>query len=91
MSRSVVDLPQPDGPEQHQQPPGRGLEADVVDRAGRAPVLGDPAQRHLRHVPRRRPYRPTIASTSARRKRSTTSMNTIDGTSRISAVIEAIW
>jgi hypothetical protein len=35
--------------------------------------------------------RPTIASTSALRKRSTTSMNPIEGTSSRSAVIEAIW
>jgi ABC-type glycerol-3-phosphate transport system substrate-binding protein len=35
--------------------------------------------------------RPTIASTSAFRNRSTTSMNPIDGTSSRSAVMEAIW
>jgi hypothetical protein len=35
--------------------------------------------------------RPTIASTSALRKRSTTSMKAIDGTSSSSAVIDAIW
>ena len=36
-------------------------------------------------------YRPTIASTSAFRKRSTTSMKAIDGISSRSAVIDAIW
>ena len=34
---------------------------------------------------------PILDSTSAFRKRSTNSMNPIDGTSRISAVIAAIW
>ena len=34
---------------------------------------------------------PTLASTSALRKRSTNSMNRMDGTSNSSAVIEAIW
>jgi predicted nucleic-acid-binding protein len=34
---------------------------------------------------------PTLASTSARRKRSITSMNATEGTSRMSAVIAAIW
>lgn len=34
---------------------------------------------------------PTFASTSALRNRSTTSMKPTDGTSRIRAVIEAIW
>ena len=37
------------------------------------------------------PHVPTLASTSARRKRSITSMKRIEGSSRISAVIEAIW
>ncbi len=36
-------------------------------------------------------YRPTPASTSAFRNRSTTSMNAIDGTSSSKAVIDAIW
>ena len=36
-------------------------------------------------------YRPTIASTSAFRNRSTSSMKPIDGISSSSAVIEAIW
>ena len=36
-------------------------------------------------------YRPIIASTSAFRKRSTSSMNAIDGTSSSRAVIDAIW
>lgn len=36
-------------------------------------------------------YAPTFASTSARRKRSMNSMNSTDGTRRISAVIEATW
>ena len=35
------------------------------------------------------PQAPTLASTSARRKRSMNSMNSTEGTSRISAVIEA--
>jgi hypothetical protein len=35
--------------------------------------------------------RPILPSTSALRKRSTNSMKRIDGTSRIKAVIEAIW
>ena len=39
----------------------------------------------------RRTHRPIRASTSARRNRSTTSMNPIDGSSRISAVMDAIW
>lgn len=38
---------------------------------------------------RPRPQAPTLASTSARRKRSMNSMNSTEGTSRISAVIEA--
>ena len=36
-------------------------------------------------------HRPILLSTSAFKNRSTNSMNRIDGTSRISAVIEAIW
>jgi len=41
-------------------------------------------------APSLRRYRPTIASTSALRKRSTTSMKPIDGMSSSSAVIDAI-
>lgn len=37
------------------------------------------------------PHRPTCASTSARKKRSTKNMKAIDGTNRIRAVMEAIW
>ena len=37
------------------------------------------------------PQRPTLLSTSAFRKRSITSMKPTEGTSRMSAVIEAIW
>ena len=37
------------------------------------------------------PHRPTIASTSAFKNRSTSSMKPIDGTSSSKAVIEAIW
>jgi hypothetical protein len=36
-------------------------------------------------------YAPTFARTSARKKRSMNSMNSTDGTSRISAVIEVTW
>ena len=39
----------------------------------------------------RRRYAPTLARTSARKKRSMNSMNSTDGTNRISAVIEATW
>ena len=35
--------------------------------------------------------RPTFASTSALKNRSTTNMKAMDGISRIRAVIEAIW
>jgi len=36
-------------------------------------------------------HRPTIASTSAFKKRSTTNMKPIEGTSNNNAVIDAIW
>jgi hypothetical protein len=36
-------------------------------------------------------YAPTLARTSARKKRSMNNMNSTDGTRRISAVIEATW
>ena len=36
-------------------------------------------------------YAPTLARTSARKKRSMNSMNSTDGTMRIRAVIEATW
>ena len=58
----------------------------------RVPALEfpDASAEALRPRPGLRRYRPTIASTSALRKRSTTSMKPIDGMSSSSAVIEAI-
>jgi len=47
------------------------------------------AERRSRAVLERFCYAPTLASTSARRKRSMNNMNKTEGTSRISAVIEA--
>jgi hypothetical protein len=43
------------------------------------------------NAPGNHSWRPTIASTSALRKRSTSSMKPIDGISNNSALIEAIW
>ena len=56
--------------------------------AGRWRVMQCARGSFQRMVP---PQRPTIASTSALRKRSTSSMKPIDGISSSSAVIEAIW
>jgi len=62
---------------------------------GPTPAMTDidlgPTRTRVNNLPSVDTYRPTLASTSARRKRSTTNMKAIEGTSRISAVIEAIW
>ena len=71
------------------------LEQGARETAGQ--VLDDAPQHRFAARRRHEPYgmkgahRPTCASTSARRKRSTTNMKAIDGTSRIRAVMEAIW
>src|SRR6266446_3625379 len=66
------------------------LEADrrnsVFDRQARRPISRAFPRRHCLVS-----QRPTIARTSDLRKRSTTSMNPIDGISNSKAVIDEIW
>ncbi len=50
--RSVVVLPQPDGPEQREELARLHLEVDVVDRDEIPEPLGDAAQDDVRSVPR---------------------------------------
>jgi hypothetical protein len=82
-----------------QQHPGVPL---AGREAARIPIVafGIMTQALPRHVRLRRPMvgankrlrqLPTLASTSALRNRSINNMKPIDGTSRIRAVIEAIW
>ena len=47
--RSVVVLPQPDGPSRHTTSAGFDVEVDVVDRGERAEVLAQVAQLDIGH------------------------------------------
>jgi hypothetical protein len=66
-------------------------DAPTTDIAARRGLLLSAGRASRKSFVGRPPYRPTRARTSARMKRSTTNMNAIDGISRISAVMEAIW